>query len=274
MMEGRRARRRMIAAVVLLTGLAAVAGGVALSRRSEPAPSHTATAFSSIPGPSAADEGYPTFETLEPGPRQTIVLATPLAPSTPRPPAPRRRPPPSGKPAEATAPQAGRDPAQRPETQGSSPQPGNAAGNPAGGPDSGTGPLGAAAGPDSGSTPPGPEPAAGPVVEAPQPAPSPVLTPPVPLEQPPLHPVLRATVLPGPGGLPAADQASVRGKVRLRLLIRADGTVARVDVLVSSDDPALDEAARQGLLRWRFAPARRDGVPVDAYLLLWVTFGE
>jgi len=263
----------MLAAVVLLAGLAAVAGGVALSRRSEPAPSHTATAFSRIPGPSAADEGYPTFETLEPGPRQTIVLATPPAPSTPRPPAPRRRPPASGKPAEATAPQAGRDPAQRPETQGSSPQPGNAAGNPAGGPDSGTGPL-ATAGPDSGSTPPGPEPAASPVVEAPQPAPSPVLTPPVPLEQPALHPVLRATVLPGPGGLPAADQASVRGRVRLRLLIRADGTVARVDVLVSSDDPALDEAARQGLLRWRFAPARRDGVPIDAYLLLWVTFGE
>ncbi len=263
----------MIAAFVLI-GVAAVAGGVALSRRSAPAPSDTATAFSRIPGPSAADEGYPTFETREPGPRQTIVLATPPAPSTPRPPAPRRRRPASGRPAEATAPQVGQAPAQRPETRGSSPQPGNQAGNPAGGPDFGARPLGTAAGPEPGSTPPGPESAAGPVVEAPQPAPSPVLTPPVPLEQPELHPVLRATVLPGPGGLPAADQASVRGRVRLRLLIRADGTVARVDVLVSSDDPALDEAARQGLLRWRFAPARRDGVPIDAYLLLWVTFGE
>src|SRR3990172_7101099 len=240
MMERRRARRQIVAAVALLTGLAAVAGGVALSRRSEPAPSDTATAFSRIPGPSAADEGYPTFETLEPGPRQTILPATPPPPSTPPPP----------------------------------PQPGNAAGTPAGGPDSGTGSVGTATGPDSGSTPPGPEPAAGPVVEAPQPAASPILTPPVPLEQPALHPVLRVTVLPGPGGLPAADQASVRGRVRLRLLIRADGTVARVDVLVSSDDPALDEAARQGLLRWRFAPARRDEVPIDAYLLLLVTFRE
>ncbi len=264
----------MIAAVVLVSGLAVVAGGVALSRRSEPAPSDTATAFSRIPGPSAADEGYPTFETLEPGPRRTTVPATPPALSTPRPPAPRRKPPASRKPAEATAPQAGQDPAQRPETRVSSPQPGNAAGNPAGAPDSGTGPPGTAAGPDSGSTPPGPEASASPVVEAPQTAPSPVLTPPVPLEQPALHPVLRATVLPGPGGLPAADQASVLGRVRLRLLIRADGSVAHVDVLVSSDDPALDKAARQGLLRWRFAPARRDGVPIDAYLLLWVTFDE
>src|SRR3970282_2082518 len=132
MMEGRRAIRRMIAAVVLLTGLAAVAGGVALSRRSEPAPSHTATAFSRIPGPSAADEGYPTFETLEPGPRQTIVLATPVPPSTP--------PPARGK----------------------------RAGTPAAGRDSGRGPL-AAAGRDPGTPPPGPEPAASPVVEAPQP---------------------------------------------------------------------------------------------------------
>src|SRR3989304_4566463 len=96
MMEGRRARRRMIAAVVLLTGLAAVAGGAALSRRSEPAPSDTATASSRIPGPSAADEGYPTFETLEPGPRQTIVLATPPPLSTPPPHPP--RPAPAGPP--------------------------------------------------------------------------------------------------------------------------------------------------------------------------------
>ena len=273
----------MIAAIVLLAGLAAVAGGVALSRRSEPLPSNATTAFSRIPGPSAADEGYPTFETLAPGSRHAVVPATPPAPPTARPPVRRRRPPASGKPAEATAPQAGQDPAQRPQTRGSSPQPGTAAGNPASGPDLGAGSLGTRAGPETGTvhasdpggaSPGQPEPATGPVVEAPPPAPSPVFTPPVPLEQPALHPVLRATVLPGPGGLPAADQVSVRGRVRLRLLIRADGTVARVDVLVSSDDPALDEAARQGLLRWRFAPARRDEVPIDAYLLLWVTFGE
>ncbi|MDR7426440.1 MAG: energy transducer TonB [Armatimonadota bacterium] len=103
--------------------------------------------------------------------------------------------------------------------------------------------------------------------------PSPVLTPPVPVEQPPLHPVLRAVVVPGPGGM-AAGQATVRGRVRVRLLVLADGTVAEVEVLISSGDPELDQAARQGLLRWRFLPARRDGVPVDAHLLLWVTFGE
>ncbi len=96
----------------------------------------------------------------------------------------------------------------------------------------------------------------------------------MPVEQPPLHPVFRSTVLPGPGGLAALEEASVKGRVRVRLLIRSDGTVASVEVLISSGDPALDEAARLGLLQWRFAPARRDGVPIDAYLLLWVTFRE
>ncbi len=93
------------------------------------------------------------------------------------------------------------------------------------------------------------------------------------MEQPPLHPVLRAVVVPGPGGA-AAGQAAVRGRVRVRLLVLADGTVAAAEILVSSGDPELDQAARRGLMRWRFLPARRDGVPVDAYLLLWVTFGE
>ncbi|MBI3975786.1 MAG: TonB family protein [Armatimonadetes bacterium] len=62
--------------------------------------------------------------------------------------------------------------------------------------------------------------------------------------------------------------------MKVRLLIRAGGTVASVEVLVSSGDAALDEAARQGLLRWRFAPATRDGTPIDAYLIFWVVFGD
>lgn len=110
--------------------------------------------------------------------------------------------------------------------------------------------------------------------EASSPPPAPVLKPPVPVEPPPLHPVLRAAVLPGPGGSSALEEASVRGRVKVRLLIRADGTVTTVEVLVSSGDAALDEAARQGLHRWRFAPASRDGTPIDAYLLLWVTFRD
>jgi protein TonB len=81
-------------------------------------------------------------------------------------------------------------------------------------------------------------------------------------------------VLPGPGGLSTLEEVAVRGRLKVRLLVRADGTVGRVEVLITSGDPALDEAARLGLARWRFVPARRDGVPIDAYLVLWVTFRE
>lgn len=101
-----------------------------------------------------------------------------------------------------------------------------------------------------------------------------MLRPPVPLDQPPLHPVLRAAILPGPGGGSVLEEASLRGRVKVRLLIRADGSVAGVDVVISSGDAALDEAARLGVLRWRFSPATRDGVPIDAYLLLWITFSS
>ncbi len=70
------------------------------------------------------------------------------------------------------------------------------------------------------------------------------------------------------------EEASVRGRVKVRLLIRTDGSVASVEVVVPSHDAALDEAACRGLLQWRFAPATRDGVPIDAYLLLWISFNS
>ncbi len=85
---------------------------------------------------------------------------------------------------------------------------------------------------------------------------------------------MQASVTTAPGGISGLEEFSVRGKLQARLLIRADGTVGAVEIRVSSGDPRLDDAARRGLLQWRFAPARRDGVPIDAYLVLWVTFHE
>jgi protein TonB len=62
------------------------------------------------------------------------------------------------------------------------------------------------------------------------------------------------------------------GRLRLRLLVRADGTVGGVELLVSSGDAELDRAAVAALSRWQFEPARRDGQPVDSYYLVWVAF--
>ncbi|MDQ7827627.1 MAG: energy transducer TonB [Armatimonadota bacterium] len=101
-----------------------------------------------------------------------------------------------------------------------------------------------------------------------------MLTPPTVLEAPPLHPLLRGRVTAGPGEVSALEQVPVRGRLRVRLLVRTDGSVGQAVVVVPSGDPALDRVAVEGLRRWRFAPARRDGVPIEAYLLLWVTFHD
>jgi TonB family protein len=96
----------------------------------------------------------------------------------------------------------------------------------------------------------------------------------VPLDEPPLDPVMKASASTTAAGAVGLEEISVRGRLRVKILVRADGTVGGVEVLVSSGDLVLDEAARRGLLRWRFEPARRDGTPIDAYLLLWITFRE
>jgi len=48
--------------------------------------------------------------------------------------------------------------------------------------------------------------------------------------------------------------------------------VSRVDVIASSGSPALDRAAAEAVKRWRFAPATRDGVPIDAYVTLRIRY--
>jgi protein TonB len=99
------------------------------------------------------------------------------------------------------------------------------------------------------------------------------MTPPRPLAQPsPAYPDT-ATVVLRRGDLGAgATVAAAEGRVRLRLLVRSDGSVSTVDILVSSGHPDLDRAAVAALARWRFQPATRDRVPIDAYYQVWVVF--
>ena len=75
-----------------------------------------------------------------------------------------------------------------------------------------------------------------------------------------------------PGGFPSASAVGRQGRVQVRLLVRADGTVGRVDVLASSGDPELDRAAVVAVSRWRFDPARWGGTQVDSYYVVWVRF--
>lgn len=76
-----------------------------------------------------------------------------------------------------------------------------------------------------------------------------------------------------PPEYPASSRRNAeQGTVRLAVEITALGTVAGVEVARSSGHPALDEAARRAVARWRFEPAMRDGVPVSATAQIAITF--
>lgn len=68
------------------------------------------------------------------------------------------------------------------------------------------------------------------------------------------------------GPAPAYPRVALRlqqqGNVLLELEVDVAGHVAAVRVLESSGFERLDEAAREGVLAWRFEPALRDGTPV------------
>jgi len=59
----------------------------------------------------------------------------------------------------------------------------------------------------------------------------------------------------------AARADGIEGKLKLRVVVGADGEVVRVDVL-SSVSPELDAAAVAAVKHWRFRPAMACGKPV------------
>lgn len=63
----------------------------------------------------------------------------------------------------------------------------------------------------------------------------------------------------------------VTGKVVLRTVIDREGTVADVKV-VASVDPRLSRAAIEAVRDWRFAPATKEGAPVDVYYNLTINY--
>jgi protein TonB len=108
---------------------------------------------------------------------------------------------------------------------------------------------------------------------APAPAAEPVLTPPVAVSVvPPRHPFPYQMVVEAPGVSATARLQPVEARVRLRILVRVDGTVGTVEIAVASSRPDLDAAAVDAAKGWRFLPARRDGHPVESIALVWVAF--
>jgi len=108
---------------------------------------------------------------------------------------------------------------------------------------------------------------------------------------PPAAPAIEAVPAPGPAA-PAANEGALayveapqpdypraalksraEGTVLLRVRVGTDGLPVSVAIARSSGHPALDDAARRQVLRhWRFQPALRDGVAVEAVGLVPIAF--
>lgn len=71
---------------------------------------------------------------------------------------------------------------------------------------------------------------------------------------------------------PGIGVGPVEGRVGLRILVHADGSVGDVEVVQSSGNSFLDAAAVREVARWKFAPATRDGQPIDAWALVPLLF--
>jgi protein TonB len=70
----------------------------------------------------------------------------------------------------------------------------------------------------------------------------------------------------------SARRRGLEGRVVLRVFVEPDGRVRSIDILESSRHAVLDDAAVEALLRWRFDPARRSGVPVASWIDVPVAF--
>jgi len=71
---------------------------------------------------------------------------------------------------------------------------------------------------------------------------------------------------------PGVGIDAAEGRVGLRILVRADGSVGGVEVAQSSGRSFLDTAAVREVSGWTFTPATRDGQPIDAWALVPLLF--
>lgn len=63
-----------------------------------------------------------------------------------------------------------------------------------------------------------------------------------------------------------------QGKVLLRVYISAEGLPQRVEINQSSGYDRLDRQATDAVMRWRFVPGKRNGVPEAMWNLVPINF--
>lgn len=96
----------------------------------------------------------------------------------------------------------------------------------------------------------------------------------VPAEAPLTPPLFNAAYLrnPPPRYPLAARRNGEQGTVTLRVLVDREGLPASVAIEKTSGYAPLDNAAREAVRAWRFAPARRGNQAVEAWVLVPVVF--
>jgi len=71
----------------------------------------------------------------------------------------------------------------------------------------------------------------------------------------------------------SARRREQQGTVTVRVLVGADGSVEQAEIADSSGFDTLDDAAIDTVrLRWRFVPARRDGLAIETWVLVPIRF--
>lgn len=77
---------------------------------------------------------------------------------------------------------------------------------------------------------------------------------------------------PQPPYPPLSKRMGEQGRVLVRVHISTDGIATRAEVQKSSGFPRLDETAVQTVLRWRYVPGKRAGVPEAMWYSVPITF--
>ncbi|MDR6215077.1 energy transducer TonB [Paracidovorax wautersii] len=114
-----------------------------------------------------------------------------------------------------------------------------------------------------------------PPIEAPAAPPAPAPAPPAPPAPPKIElPSSDAAYLnnPKPTYPAISKRLGEQGKVVLRVLIGTDGLPQKVEINKSSGFERLDRQAQDAVMRWRFVPGKRNGVPETMWNLVPVNF--
>ncbi len=69
-----------------------------------------------------------------------------------------------------------------------------------------------------------------------------------------------------------ARQRNIEGEVKVKLLVRADGTVASVTILDATPKGIFDSSVKEAVPNWKFTPGKIDGQAVPSWVVTNVVF--